>query len=49
MIATEDLDVAAALQDVMQAGMFRIYTNHDVIGCDLGGALKNPRTALMFG
>ena len=21
--------------------MFRIYTNHDVIGCELGGALKN--------
>ena len=21
--------------------MFRVYTNHDVIGCEIGGALKN--------
>ncbi len=41
VIATEDLAVANALQAVMQRGMFRIYTNHDVIGCELGGALKN--------
>jgi glycerol-3-phosphate dehydrogenase (NAD(P)+) len=25
----------------MKRGLFRIYTNHDVIGCELGGALKN--------
>ena len=41
VIATEDLAVARALQSVMQRGVFRIYTNHDVIGCELGGALKN--------
>jgi glycerol-3-phosphate dehydrogenase (NAD(P)+) len=41
VIATEDLAVARALQSVMQRGLFRIYTNHDVIGCELGGALKN--------
>ncbi|MGH3154512.1 MAG: NAD(P)H-dependent glycerol-3-phosphate dehydrogenase [Streptosporangiaceae bacterium] len=41
VIATEDLAVARALQAVMQRGMFRIYTNHDVTGCELGGALKN--------
>jgi glycerol-3-phosphate dehydrogenase (NAD(P)+) len=41
VIATQDLDVAANLQGVMQSGLFRIYTNHDVIGCELGGALKN--------
>ena len=41
VIATEDLAVAAALQAVFQRGLFRIYTNHDVIGCKLGGALKN--------
>jgi len=41
VIATEDLAVARALQSVLQRGMFRIYTNHDVIGCELGGALKN--------
>ena len=41
VIATEDLAVAGALQAVMRRGVFRIYTNHDVIGCELGGALKN--------
>jgi glycerol-3-phosphate dehydrogenase (NAD(P)+) len=41
VIATEDLEVARALQEVMQRGVFRIYTNHDVIGCELGGAFKN--------
>lgn len=41
VIATQDLDVAANLQSVLQSGLFRIYTNHDVIGCELGGALKN--------
>jgi glycerol-3-phosphate dehydrogenase (NAD(P)+) len=41
VIATEDLEVAEALQDVFQQGLFRVYTNHDVIGCEMGGALKN--------
>jgi glycerol-3-phosphate dehydrogenase (NAD(P)+) len=41
VIATEDLSVATALQQVLKRGVFRIYTNHDVIGCEIGGALKN--------
>jgi glycerol-3-phosphate dehydrogenase (NAD(P)+) len=41
VIATEDLAVAAALQRTLQSGLLRIYTNGDVIGCELGGALKN--------
>lgn len=41
VIATPDLEVAEALQEVLQSGLFRIYTNHDVVGCELGGALKN--------
>jgi len=41
VIATEDLSVAAALQRVLRRGLLRIYTNHDVLGCELGGALKN--------
>ncbi|MCW2528404.1 MAG: putative glycerol-3-phosphate dehydrogenase [Pseudonocardiales bacterium] len=41
VIATEDLDVATALQGMMSTDFFRIYTNHDVVGCELGGALKN--------
>jgi glycerol-3-phosphate dehydrogenase (NAD(P)+) len=41
VIATDDLKVATAIQNVLTRGLFRIYTNHDVIGCELGGALKN--------
>jgi glycerol-3-phosphate dehydrogenase (NAD(P)+) len=41
VIATEDLAVAAALQQVLRRGLLRVYTNDDVIGCELGGALKN--------
>ena len=41
VIATEDLSVAAALQAVLRRGVFRIYMNHDVIGCEVAGALKN--------
>jgi glycerol-3-phosphate dehydrogenase (NAD(P)+) len=41
VIATKDLGVAAALQDIMRTSVFRIYRNHDVIGCEIGGALKN--------
>jgi glycerol-3-phosphate dehydrogenase (NAD(P)+) len=41
VVATQDLSVAAELQRVLRRGLFRIYTNHDVIGCEVGGALKN--------
>ncbi|HET6874400.1 MAG TPA: NAD(P)H-dependent glycerol-3-phosphate dehydrogenase [Acidimicrobiales bacterium] len=41
VIATEDQRVAAALQDVLQHKLFRVYRNHDVTGCEIGGALKN--------
>jgi glycerol-3-phosphate dehydrogenase (NAD(P)+) len=41
VIATEDLGVAAALQSVLQHKLFRVYRNHDVVGCEIGGALKN--------
>ncbi|HXJ67226.1 MAG TPA: NAD(P)H-dependent glycerol-3-phosphate dehydrogenase [Actinomycetota bacterium] len=41
VVATEDLSVASALQGVLRRGLFRIYTNHDVVGCEVGGALKN--------
>jgi glycerol-3-phosphate dehydrogenase (NAD(P)+) len=33
--------VAAALQREIGRGLFRVYTHHDVIGCEIGGALKN--------
>lgn len=41
VIATEDLAVAAAIQQVLSRGVFRVYLNHDVVGCEIGGALKN--------
>ncbi|MDA8048173.1 MAG: NAD(P)H-dependent glycerol-3-phosphate dehydrogenase [Actinomycetota bacterium] len=41
VIATEDQGVAAALQRILQHKLFRVYRNHDVIGCEIGGALKN--------
>ena len=41
VIATEDVAVGAAIQSVVQRGVFRIYLNHDVRGCEIGGALKN--------
>ncbi len=41
VIATPDLAVGTAIQRVLRRGLFRIYTNQDVVGCELGGALKN--------
>jgi glycerol-3-phosphate dehydrogenase (NAD(P)+) len=41
VVATEDLDVGAAIQDVLHRNLFRVYLNHDVIGCEVAGALKN--------
>ena len=41
VIATEDLEVARAIQRVITRGLFRVYLNDDVIGCEMGGALKN--------
>jgi glycerol-3-phosphate dehydrogenase (NAD(P)+) len=41
VVATDDLAVAGEIQQVVQRGVFRVYVNHDVAGCELGGALKN--------
>jgi glycerol-3-phosphate dehydrogenase (NAD(P)+) len=41
VIAVDDLRVARQLQRVFHSGLFRVYTNTDVTGCELGGALKN--------
>ena len=41
VIAMVDDTIALALQKVFRTGLFRVYTNEDVIGCELGGALKN--------
>ena len=41
VLALEEHDAALALQAVLNVGLFRVYTNQDVIGCELGGVLKN--------
>lgn len=41
VLAMVDASIAHALQKVFRTGLFRIYTNDDVIGCELAGALKN--------
>jgi glycerol-3-phosphate dehydrogenase (NAD(P)+) len=41
VIAMVDDTIAEALRPVFQTGLFRVYTNSDVVGCELGGALKN--------
>ncbi|KGE03068.1 NAD(P)H-dependent glycerol-3-phosphate dehydrogenase [Pseudohaliea rubra] len=41
VIAMDDPVINQALQNVFKSGLFRVYTNEDVIGCELGGVLKN--------
>jgi len=41
VIAMEDEIILRELQALFRSGLFRVYTNRDVIGCELGGALKN--------
>lgn len=41
VIAMEDDVIVKELQKLFHSGLFRVYTNHDVIGCELGGVLKN--------
>ncbi len=41
VIAMDDPVIVRGLQNVFKSGLFRVYTNTDVIGCELGGVLKN--------
>jgi glycerol-3-phosphate dehydrogenase (NAD(P)+) len=41
VVACTDLDVARKVQEACNSGYLRPYTNHDVIGCEFGGAVKN--------
>lgn len=40
-VASKDMALAEYIQDVFITERFRVYTNHDVTGVELGGALKN--------
>ena len=39
--ASTSPDAALTIQETMSSGSFRIYTHDDVVGVELGGALKN--------
>lgn len=41
VVACEDAALASELQQLFTTGAFRVYTNSDVVGSELGGALKN--------
>jgi glycerol-3-phosphate dehydrogenase (NAD(P)+) len=41
VVASQDTEAAVAAQEAFQTLWFRVYTNPDVIGVELGGALKN--------
>jgi glycerol-3-phosphate dehydrogenase (NAD(P)+) len=41
VIAMPDEQIACALRPLFGSSVFRLYTNNDVIGCELGGPLKN--------
>ena len=41
VVACTDLDAATRLQACVTTPYFRPYTNRDVVGCELGGAVKN--------
>ncbi|WP_442601118.1 NAD(P)H-dependent glycerol-3-phosphate dehydrogenase [Paenibacillus sp. KN14-4R] len=41
VVAAKDLTAAEAAQDLFINKSFRVYTNPDVLGVELGGALKN--------
>lgn len=39
--ACEEVKYAEYIQDIFTTGALRVYVNIDVIGCELGGAMKN--------
>ena len=41
VVAMDDHNISQAVQKIFQAELFRVYTNEDIIGCELGGVLKN--------
>ena len=41
VIAMADTRIAAGLQPLFHFSGFRVYTNDDIIGCEIAGALKN--------
>jgi len=48
VVALEDEALAAEIQALLSTATFRLYTNPDVVGCELAGAVKNV-TAIAAG
>lgn len=40
-LATEDKSMGLLLQEILNTNHFRVYTHDDIVGVELGGALKN--------
>ena len=40
-VAADNLAVASRIQDLFSTEYFRVYTNQDVVGVEIGGAMKN--------
>ncbi|MFM8825486.1 MAG: NAD(P)H-dependent glycerol-3-phosphate dehydrogenase, partial [Actinomycetota bacterium] len=41
VVALDDAVIATALQGIFSRPTFRVYTNSDVVGCELAGVVKN--------
>ena len=41
VMSMEDDIIVKRLQSLFHSGLFRVYTNTDLVGCELGGVLKN--------
>lgn len=41
VVAVNDADVAVQLQDIFSSATLRVYTNSDVVGCEIAGVVKN--------
>src|SRR5262245_7503256 len=41
VVAMSERKIAEELQQLFSTKLFRVYTNDDVVGCELGGCLKN--------
>lgn len=41
VVAIADADLGQQVQLLLSTGTFRVYTNDDVVGCEIAGALKN--------
>lgn len=41
VVAIDDAVIAVALQELFSSPTFRVYTNDDVVGCEIAGVVKN--------